>query len=197
MSLLVLASTSAARQHVMRQAGLVFEAIAPDVDEDAAKLRMREDNMAPREQAAALAALKAVSVSERRKGLVIGGDQMLALEHEAFDKPKSVMEARAQLQRLRGRTHELATALVAAKDGAVIWRHTETPRLKMRAFSDTFLEGYLREAGEDVLRSVGAYQVEGLGAQLFERIEGDHFAILGLPLLPLLAFLREQGLAPT
>lgn len=192
----MLASTSAARQRVMRDAGLVFDAVSPAIDEEVAKARMRAEGLPPREQAAALAALKAVSISEKRKGLVIGGDQMLALEGEAFDKPRDAAEARAQLLRLRGRTHELVTALVAAKDGAVIWRHTETPRLKMRQFSDTFLEGYLREAGDDVLTSVGAYQLEGLGAQLFERVEGDHFAVLGLPLLPLLALLREHGLAP-
>lgn len=193
---LILASTSAARQRIMREAGLSFEAVAPTVDEEAAKRELRADGIAPREQAAALAALKAVSISERRKGLVLGADQMLAIEHDALDKPKSRAEARAQLVRLRGRTHELVTALVAARDGQVIWRHSEAPKLKMRAFSDLFLDRYLENAGEAVLTSVGAYQLEGLGAQLFERIEGDYFAVLGLPLLPLLAFLREQGLAP-
>ena len=193
---LILASTSAARQRILREAGLAFEAIAPSVDEDAAKRELRAEGMAPREQAAALAALKALSVSEQRKGLVLGADQMLAVEQDAFDKPKDRAEARAQLVRLRGRTHELITALVAARDGVVIWRHSEAPRLKMRTFSDVFLDRYLENAGEAVLTSVGAYQLEGLGAQLFERVEGDYFAVLGLPLLPLLAFLREQGLAP-
>ncbi|MGE0596307.1 MAG: Maf family nucleotide pyrophosphatase [Hyphomonadaceae bacterium] len=196
MSLLILASTSAARQRILRDAGLTFEAIAPALDEEAAKVRMREEGMALREQAAALAALKALSISETRKGLVIGADQMLALEEEVFDKPRDAAEARAHLVRLRGRTHELITALVAARDGVVIWRHTDAPRLKMRNFSDTFLDLYLRQAGDDVLRSVGGYQLEGLGAQLFERVEGDYFSVLGLPLLPLLAFLRAQGMAP-
>jgi septum formation protein len=193
----VLASVSATRQRVLRNAGLFFSVEPPGVDERAAKQEMRADAMAPREQAAALAALKALAVSEKQsKALVIGADQMLAIDHEVLDKPRDIAEARTHLQRLRGRHHELVTSIVAARGGEVIWRHTETPRLKMRAFSDVFLDLYLQQAGETVLSSVGAYQLEGLGAQLFERVEGDYFAVLGLPLLPLLAFLREQGMAP-
>jgi len=193
---LILASTSAARQRVMREAGLYFEAVAPAVDEEAAKRELRSEKMPPKEQAAALAALKAISISEKRKGLVLGADQMLAIDHEVLDKPKDRAEARAHLMRLRGRSHELLTSLVCAQDGVVVWRHSEAPKLKMRSFSDVFLERYLENAGDAVLMSVGAYQIEGLGAQLFERIEGDLFSIQGLPLLPLLAYLREQGLAP-
>ncbi len=194
---LVLASTSVTRQDLLRAAGLDFEAIAPGVDEEVAKREMRAQAMAPQEQAAALAALKALAVSERRGGLVLGGDQVLAIGPETLDKPKDRAEAREQLIRLRGHTHELATSIVAARDGAVIWRHTEAPKLKMRAFSDAFLDEYLRRADETVLRSVGGYQLEALGAQLFERVEGDYFSVLGLPLLPLLAFLREQGIVAT
>ena len=113
-----------------------------------------------------------------------------------LDKPKSTSLKRAQhLLRLRGRTHELLTAAVVAREGAIIWRHVDTPKLKMRAFSDAFLDDYLARAGDATLHSVGAYQLEGLGAQLFERVEGDYFSVLGLPLLPLLAFLREHGIA--
>lgn len=193
---LVLASGSAARRRMLEAAGLAFEVEVPRVDEEAAKASFRAEGMSPRSQADALAELKALSVSMRRGGFVIGADQMLALEGEAFDKPKSGSEVREHLLRLRGRTHELITAAVVAREGAVIWRHVDTPRLTMRAFSDAFLDDYLNRAGDAVLTSVGAYQLEGLGAQLFERVEGDHFSILGLQLLPLLSFLREHGVAP-
>ena len=193
---LILASGSAARRRMLEAAGLAFEVDVPRVDEEAAKSGFRAEGMSPRDQADALAELKALSVSSRRGGFVIGADQMLALEGEAFDKPNSVSEARAHLLQLRGRAHELITAAVVARDGQVIWRHIDTPRLTMQAFSDAFLDGYVARAGESVLTSVGAYQLEGLGAQLFERVEGDYFSILGLPLLPLLAFLREHGIAP-
>lgn len=189
---LILASGSAARRRLLEAAGLSFEVEAPRVDEDAAKASFRAEGMAPRAQADALAELKALSVARRRKGFVIGADQMLAVEGEVLDKPRHAVEAREQLLRLRGRPHELITAVVVAREGAVLWRHIDTPRLTMRAFSDAFFDDYLSRAGADVLTSVGAYQLEGLGAQLFERVEGDYFSVLGLPLLPLLAFLREH-----
>lgn len=189
---LILASGSAARRRLLEAAGLSFEVEAPRVDEEAAKASFRAEGMPPRAQADALAELKALSVARRRAGFVIGADQMLAVEGEVLDKPRHRAEAREQLLRLRGRTHELITAVVVAREGAAIWRHIDTPRLTMRAFSDVFLDDYLNRAGADVLTSVGAYQLEGLGAQLFERVEGDYFSVLGLPLLPLLAFLREH-----
>lgn len=192
---LVLASGSSARRRMLEAAGLTFTVELPRVDEEAAKASLRADGLKPRDQADALAELKALSVSRKHSGLVVGADQMLAVEGETLDKPKDVAEARQHLLRLRGRTHELLTAVVIARDGAVIWRHIDTPRLKMRAFSDAFLEDYIARAGEATLTSVGAYQLEGLGAQLFERVEGDYFSVLGLPLLPLLAFLREHGIA--
>lgn len=194
---LVLASASAARRRMLEAAGLTFDVDPPRVDEEAAKASLRAEGLAPRAQADALAELKALSVSGRRAGFVIGADQMLAIEGETLDKPKSRDEARAHLQRLRGRRHELVTAAVVACEGAVIWRHVDVPRLNMRAFSDPFLEAYLERAGDAALASVGAYQLEGLGAQLFDRVEGDYFSVLGLPLLPLLAFLRERGILRT
>jgi septum formation protein len=180
---------------MLEAAGLTFEVDAPRVDEEAAKASLRAGGLRPRDQADALAELKALSVSRTRPDFVIGADQMLALGGEVFDKPKDVDEARQHLSRLRGQTHELITAAVVAREGAIIWRHIDTPKLRMRAFSDAFLDDYMARAGEHVLRSVGAYQLEGLGAQLFERVEGDYFSVLGLPLLPLLAFLREHGIA--
>lgn len=193
---LILASGSAARKAMLEAAGLTFEIDKPRVDEEAAKATLRAEGLKPRDQADALAELKALSVSNRRDGYVIGADQMLAIEGETLDKPADRDEARAHLQRLRGRSHELMTAAVVAKEGTVIWRHIETPRLRMRTFTDAFLDDYIARAGDHVLSSVGAYQLEGLGAQLFERVDGDYFSVLGLPLLPLLAFLREHGKAP-
>ncbi len=180
---------------MLEAVGLTFEVETPRVDEEAAKVSLRAEGLKPRDQADALAELKALSVSRRRSEFVIGADQMLALGGEVFDKPKSTPDAREHLLRLRGQTHELITAAVVAKEGTIIWRHIDTPKLKMRIFSDAFLDDYLARAGEQVLRSVGAYQLEGLGAQLFDRVEGDYFSVLGLPLLPLLAFLREHGIA--
>lgn len=193
---LVLASGSASRRRMLEAAGLAFTVDLPRTDEDAAKASLRAAGMKPRDQADALAELKALSISRRRPEFVIGADQMLAIDGEVLDKPKDMAEARSHLERMRGKTHELLTAAVVAREGAVIWRYVDTPRLTMRNFSDAFLQQYLSQAGEGVLTSVGAYQLEGLGAQLFARVEGDYFSVLGLPLLPLMAFLREHRILP-
>lgn len=191
---LILASGSSARRQMLESAGLSFSVQAPRVDEEAAKASLRANGLKPRDQADALAELKALSISRSTPDFVIGADQMLAIEGDVLDKPKDLAEAKAHLEKLRGRTHELITAAVIAREGAIIWRHIDTPKLKMRAFSDAFLDQYLAQAGDSALHSVGAYQLEGLGAQLFERVEGDYFSVLGLPLLPLLSFLREHGI---
>ncbi|MET0182949.1 MAG: Maf family protein [Caulobacterales bacterium] len=190
---LILASGSAIRRQVLEAAGVPVIVEKPRVDEEAVKASLRAENVKPRDQADALAEVKALSVSNLRMGFVLGADQMLALDDDVFDKPADRDAARAQLQRLRGKTHMLLCAAVIAKDGAVIWRHIETPRLRMRNFTDAFLDDYLDQVGEAAYASVGGYQLEGLGAQLFDRIDGDYFSVLGLPLLPLLSFLREHG----
>lgn len=190
---LILASGSATRAKLLQDAGLAFTAVRPSVDEDALKVGLRAEGLSPRDQADALSEVKALSVSRRHAGFVIGADQMLALGDAAFDKPKDRAEARATLQALRGQTHTLLTAAVIAKDGAVIARFMDTPRITMRSFSDAFIETYLDEIGAFAYASVGAYQLEGRGAQLFSRVDGDYYAILGLPLLQILAFLRDHG----
>jgi len=188
----VLASTSASRRALLTNAGVIFEARAPGVDEDAAKASLLADGASPREVADALAELKAIRVSARTPGLVIGADQTLDLGGVLVDKAESLEEARERLQRLRGRSHKLHSAVVVASGGAPIWREVETATLWMRDISDAFLEAYLQENQADLLSSVGCYRLEGPGVQLFEKIEGDYFTILGLPMLGLLDLLRRH-----
>jgi septum formation protein len=189
---LILASTSRIRSELLTGAGLMFETLRPEVDENALKVSAR--GLAPGELAQSLAASKAVSVANRRpEAMVIGADQVLNLEGRIFDKPGSREEARDHLLRLRGRSHMLETAICCAKRGDTLWQHLGRAKLTMRSFSDEFLDRYLDRIGPEALTSVGAYKLEGLGAQLFEAIDGDYFTILGLPLLPLLDFLRRQG----
>jgi nucleoside triphosphate pyrophosphatase len=196
-SQIILASTSRARREMLAAAGVAFTVEAADVDEPAIRktLLAAKSAATPPQIADALARAKAEDVSQRHKGsLVIGGDQVLALGTELLTKSKDEAAARATLKKLRGMTHELHSAVALAVDGRVLWTHTGTARLKMRDFSDAFLEEYLTRAGDRIGQSVGAYELEGLGVQLFDKIEGDYFTILGLPLLPLLAELRAQGM---
>jgi septum formation protein len=189
---LVLASTSRIRAELLTRAGLVFDALRPEIDENALKASAKL--LAPADLARSLAASKAVSVANRRpEAMVIGADQVLNLEGKAFDKPGSRDEARAHLLHLRGRCHALETAVCCVRGGDTLWQHLGRARLTMRNFSEAFLDDYLERMGPEVMTSVGAYKLEGLGAQLFEAIDGDYFTILGLPLLPLLGFLRRQG----
>jgi septum formation protein len=190
----VLASASAIRAELLMRAGVVVIRDAAGVDEAEVKRSFQREGLDAARCAEALAAAKATRVAGRHIGaLVIGADQILDSAGTWFDKPGDRAEARAQLIALRGKRHELATAVVVAQNGAVLWRHVERPRLAMRDFSDRFLDDYLETLGDDALAAVGAYQIESRGVQLFARIEGDYFAILGLPLLPLLDFLRGHG----
>jgi septum formation protein len=189
---LVLASQSAARASALRAAGLRFEQRPARIDEDAIKAGARAEGVAADECALALAGLKAARVRDP-DALVIGADQLLVCEGASFDKPRDRAAARAQLEALRGRRHTLVTAVICQRGGQEVWRHVARPVLQMRRFSDAFLDAYLEAEGDVVLSSVGAYRVEGPGIQLFEQIEGEHAAILGLPLLALLGFLRQHG----
>lgn len=189
----ILASKSAARRHVLSGAGVAYEAVVAGVDEDAVKTSLMAEGAGPRDIAEALAELKAVKVSRGKSDLVIGADQTLEFEGGLYDKAETLDAARERLKTLRGKPHKLHSAVVVAKEGAPIWREVVTATLTMRPFSDDFLETYLAEEGEAALGSVGCYRLEGPGAQLFSRIEGDYFTILGLPLLGLLDLLRRHG----
>jgi septum formation protein len=191
-----LASGSASRRALLTAAGVSAEAVAPNVDEESYRTAMRADGVSVRDQAMQLAEMKAVRVSQSRPGLVIGGDQMLALGEEAFDKPRDLAEAKNHLIRLSGKSHTLETAIVVCEEGRSVWRHLARPKLTMRPLSAEFIDDYVARCGTTLLTTVGAYQLEGHGAQLFSRIEGDYFSILGLPLLPLLDYLRVRKVLP-
>jgi nucleoside triphosphate pyrophosphatase len=190
---LVLASRSPSRQQLLKNAGIDFQVAPADLDERA--VQDQSGLSKPGLVAVLLASSKAAHGVKNFPGhFVLGADQTLALDDSLFSKPSGRVEAGQQLKRLSGRTHELHSALALARDGDMVWQTVTSARLTMRTLSDAAIATYLDAAGDKVTTSVGAYQVEGLGIHLFERIEGDHFTILGLPLLPLLDFLRRQGL---
>ena len=192
---LILASQSTARRALLENAGLNFETMPAAVDEGTIKESAQAEGLSAADTAILLADAKAARIARRHPdATIIGADQLLVCEGTWFDKPPDIAGARDQLRRLRNRTHELATAVVVWRAGQRAWHHLATPRLTMRDVSDTFLEDYLvREAGF-VTQSVGGYRLEGLGIQLMQEIRGEHTAILGLPLLPLLDYLRSAGL---
>jgi septum formation protein len=190
---IILASQSRARQELLFNAGISFEAVPAEINERAVQQSSGLD--APGDIAALLAREKALSVSVRQHGkFVIGADQTLALGKQLFSKPADRTQAAEQLRALAGHSHELHSAVAVARDGKILFEGAGLARMTMRRLAESEIEAYLDEAGEAVTSSVGAYQLEGLGVHLFERIEGDHFTILGLPLLQLLAFLRSQRL---
>lgn len=193
---IVLASRSSARRAVLDGAGVTYEAATAGVDEDAVKLAMLAEGASARDIADALAELKAIKVSRSRSQFVIGADQTLEFEGALYDKAETVQAARARLRALRGKPHKLHSAVVVAKDGAPIWREVVTATLTMRDFSDAFLDDYLAAEGQAALGSVGCYRLEGPGVQLFSKIDGDYFTILGLPLMGLLDLLRRHGELP-
>ena len=190
---IILASKSAARRAVLTGAGVPFEVAVAGVDEDAVKTSMLAHGATPRDVADALAEIKAVKISAGRAGFVIGSDQTLEFEGRLYDKAATLEAARERLATMRGKPHKLHSAVVVAKDGAPIWREIVSATLTMRDFSDDFLDVYLALEGEEMLGSVGCYRLEGPGAQLFSKIEGDYFAILGLPLMGLLDLFRRHG----
>jgi nucleoside triphosphate pyrophosphatase len=190
---LILASQSPARKMLLANAGISFEAVPADIDERS--VQKNSGLSAPGEIAGLLAREKACFVSSKNPGrYVIGADQTLALGSRLFSKPAGRAQAADQLRLLAGGTHELHSAVAVARDGKIMFSDVSVARMTMRRLDESAIEAYLDQAGQAVTTSVGAYQLEGLGVHLFERIEGDHFTILGLPLLPLLAFMRGEGL---
>lgn len=179
---------------MLENAGIGHVVDAASIDEKELKEKLRKDRIEVETAAQTLAQAKAAAVAARHPGAyVIGADQILEFDGRWFDKPQDKEQAAATLKTLRGRTHRLVSAIVVCQDEEPKWKYVETANLTMRDFSDTFLERYITESGPEILESVGAYRLEGTGAQLFVRIEGDYFTILGLPLLALLEFLRHAG----
>jgi len=193
----ILASGSASRRQILEAAGVPFRVVTPDVDESAEKVRLAARGAAAREVAMTLARLKAGAVACRHlENFVLGCDQVLVCDGRLLDKVANVAAARQVLTALRGREHELLTACVLMRGEEILWQTLASARLWMRMFSDAFLDRYVVDEGEHILSAVGCYHVEGRGVQLFAKIEGDHFAIRGLPLLPLLDALRREGVIP-
>jgi len=192
---IILASESAARQRLLRAAGVPFETEPARIDESAIKASLQAEGASAESVAETLAELKGLRVSQRHPGrMVIAADQLLVCGERWFDKPADLAEAAQHLAALSGKTHRLATCVMALRDGARLWHHRESPRLTLRQLDAEEIQRYLDRAGPAVLGSVGVYHLEGLGVGLMARVEGDHFAIQGLPLLPLLDFLRNHGL---
>jgi len=196
MTTLILASQSASRRAMLSAAGVPFDAVAAGVDEDAAKAALA--HLAPRDLADALAELKAIKVSGRTPGrLVLGSDSLVALANgRRLDKPETREEAAEHLRAMSGGVHDLWSAAVIAEDGRAVWRHVARARLHVRTLSDTFVDRYLEAEWPAIAGCAGAFRMEGPGVQLFDRVEGDHHTILGMPLLPVLGFLRVRGALP-
>ncbi len=190
---IILASGSAIRRQILSSAEVPFEVMKPDVNEDIIKEEGRREGLDLEALAMRLAEAKCLEIAAKTDAIVIGSDQIMEFEGRAYDKPADMKAAKARLMETQGGPHTLINAVAVARNGAIIWRNLDRPKLVMRALTETEIDAYLEAAGPEILHSVGAYQIEKLGSRLFERIEGDHFAVLGLSLYPLLDLLRREG----
>jgi len=190
---IILASNSQIRRQILDGAGLDYEVMTKPVDEAAIKMAMLAEKAKFKDVADALAEAKAMRVSRNEAGLVIGADQIMVMDSQLFDKPKSIEAARDRLLSMRGKTHELIGAVVICENGQAVWRYMSKTQLTMREFSEDFLDWYIEAEGDFLTKSVGGYRFEGIGAQLFSNVKGDFFSILGLSLLPVLDYLRLRG----
>ena len=196
--ILLLASESAIRQHLLTQAGIRFVSVPSHLDEEEIRVSATQEGLNVMELSVLLAEMKAYRVSfSATQNLVLGADQLLEYQGQYMSKPTSLERTKEQLWSLRGEVHKLICSAVFLRDGQRLWHHTSQATLRMRMFSETFLDEYLQECGETLLTTVGGYQIEGRGIQLFQEIKGDLFTVMGLPLLPILDFLRVQGIVHT
>ena len=192
---IVLASKSKTRSDLLKNAGVDFICIASNIDERSVEEPLVSNGIAPDEIALALAEAKALSIGNQNcDELILGCDQTLGLGKNRFHKPENMIDAKHQLLDLSGKTHQLNSAIVIVQNQIVVWRHVSIARMQMRILSDEFIDSYIEQAGSQIIDSVGGYQLENTGAQLFEEIQGDYFTVLGLPLLPLLGQLRKMGI---
>ena len=190
---IILASGSSIRRQILSGADIPFEVMKPDVDESIIKAESTREGLDLETIAMRLAEAKCMEIAEKSNAIVIGSDQIMEFRGRAYDKPVDMAEAKARLLETQGSAHTLINAVCVARNSKIIWRNLDRPTLVMRALTETEIDNYLEAAGPEILHSVGAYQIEKLGSRLFERIEGDHFAVLGLALYPLLDLLRREG----
>ncbi|MDG1522350.1 MAG: Maf family protein [Hellea sp.] len=190
---IILASGSPTRKQILEDSGVIFEVVVRPIDEASIKSAMIQEGASKLSIVSTLAELKSIKVSSETPGLVIGADQIMVFDGAIYDKPKTIEEARTRLMAIRNQTHYLMGSVVVSEGGVSVWRHSSKVELKARSFTDKFIDNYINQEGEALLQTVGAYRFEKRGSQLFSSVKGDFFSVLGLPLLPLLDYLRTRN----
>ncbi|MDG1142075.1 MAG: Maf family protein [Hellea sp.] len=190
---IILASGSPTRKQILEDSGVIFEVVVRPIDEASIKSAMIQEGASKLSIVSTLAELKSIKVSSETPGLVIGADQIMVFDGAIYDKPKTIEEAKKRLMAIRNQTHYLMGSVVVSEGGVSVWRHSSKVELKARSFTDKFIDNYINQEGEALLQTVGAYRFEKRGSQLFSSVKGDFFSVLGLPLLPLLDYLRTRN----